>query len=208
MTLFLKNFKTPGCSPSSQLIDADLSSFDYAVDIKNVPIGPSNKISNFALTQLGTTLFPLNGQTGGKNDVPSPIEQLRSAIHLIDGNFDDFNNYVKSNFRNILPGGLFLGDDQTPPTFAYHGNGDLQEAVFVQNALDTLVTNVSISTTYNGFVIPFSGSSGNMLQLITYFGLAMSVYPAFLSLYPTLERLRSIRQLQYSNGKESDPAKF
>lgn len=47
--------------------------------------------------------------------------------------------------------------------------------------------------------------TGNSLQLITYFGLAMAAYPAFFALYPTLERLRGVRALQYSNGVRALP---
>lgn len=46
---------------------------------------------------------------------------------------------------------------------------------------------------------------GKTLQLILYFGLAMSVYPAFFALYPTVERLRKVRALHYSNGIRAAP---
>ena len=69
--------------------------------------------------------------------------------------------------------------------------------------LNTLLTNVSISSQYQSFDIPFTPGAGKNLQLIIYFGLAMSVYPAFFALYPTLERLRHVRQLHYSNGVRS-----
>lgn len=107
---------------------------------------------------------------------------------------------TSSRTLGTSPQEVFLGDNGSPPVFAYRINADINEATFVQNALNTILTNVSISTAYSPFDIPFPGSAGNSLQLVTYFGLAMAVYPAFLALYPTLERLRSIRQLHYSNG--------
>lgn len=199
VTQFLKNFELPGCSLEAQLIDLEINPFDFVTDINDIVIGPSSKFSNQALEIIAATLFPLDANQD--NHHLSPLQQLQNASHIIDGTMDDFNNYIKQNYKNVTPGGFFLGDNGSPPTFAYKANTDIKEAVFIQNALDTLLTNVSISTTYSGFAIPFPGSAGKTLQLVTYFGLAMSVFPAFLALYPTLERLRSIRQLHYSNGR-------
>lgn len=201
MTQFLKNFNLPGCSPEAQFSDLHIDTSDYATNIRNVLIGPTSRIPENALDIIGATLFPLDGLKGDNKNQSSPLQRLQNATHFIDGSFDDFNNYIKQNYKNVTPGGLFLGDNVTPPTFVYKGNADINEATFAQNALDTLLTNISISTTYGSFDVPFPGSAGKTLQLVTYFGLAMAAYPAFLALYPTLERLRSIRQLHYSNGK-------
>ena len=46
---------------------------------------------------------------------------------------------------------------------------------------------------------------GQTLQLVLYFGLAMSIYPAFFALYPSVERLRKVRALHYSNGIRAAP---
>ncbi|KPI36685.1 ATP-binding cassette sub-family A member 7 [Cyphellophora attinorum] len=53
--------------------------------------------------------------------------------------------------------------------------------------------------------MPWAADVGDALQLITYFGLAMAVYPAFFALYPTVERLRNVRGLHYSNGVRPAP---
>jgi hypothetical protein len=62
-----------------------------------------------------------------------------------------------------------------------------------------------ISTQYQQFAVPFAPNMGDTLQLILYFGLAMSVYPALFALYPTQERLRNVRALHYSNGIRAVP---
>ena len=82
-------------------------------------------------------------------------------------------------------------------------NNGISMATITQNLLNTLLTNVSISSQYQSFDIPFTPGAGKTLQLIIYVGLAMTAYPAFFALYPTLERLRSVRQLHYSNGVRS-----
>jgi hypothetical protein len=67
------------------------------------------------------------------------------------------------------------------------------------------LTNISIATQYSSFDIPWAPSTGKSLQLVVYFGLAMAAYPGFFSLYPTVERTRNIRGLEYSNGVRSLP---
>lgn len=200
VTLFLKNYNLPGCSIANQFNDLDFDPSDYATKIKDVVIAPSSRLPQNALERIGATLFSPEGTSRTDEDGVPLLQQLIDSVHTLDGSIGDFNRYIQQNYKNVTPGGFFLGDSNAPPTFAYRANGDIQEAVFVQNALDTLLTNVSISTTYRGLDIPFPGSAGKSLQLVTYFGLAMAVYPALLALYPTFERIRSIRQLHYSNG--------
>lgn len=200
VTLFLKNFKIPRCSIADQFDNLDFNTSDYATEIKRVVIGPASRIPGDAQERIGATLFSPKGVTRTEEDRASLLQRLDDAVYPLDGDIDDFNRYIQQNYKNVTPGGFFLGDGTAPPTFAYRANEDVREAIFVQNALDTLLTNVSISTTYRGFDIPFPGTAGKSLQLVTYFGLAMAVYPGLLALYPTFERIRSIRQLHYSNG--------
>ncbi|KAL8805769.1 MAG: hypothetical protein Q9200_005301 [Gallowayella weberi] len=195
VTLFLKGFVIPGCSPTAQFSRSDVDSLLTQVNYSLV-IGPTGKIPPDAARRIGVTL-PSDGSSEGG------ATELENSIHRVDGTLQDFNDYIRQNFANVTPGGFFLGDDSGPPTFAYKGNGDLSLATITQNALDTLLTNVSISSQYQAFDTPWVSSAGKNLQLIVYFGLAMSAYPAFFALYPTLERLRNVRQLHYSNGVRS-----
>ncbi|KAL9602545.1 MAG: hypothetical protein Q9179_002496 [Wetmoreana sp. 5 TL-2023] len=162
----------------------------------SIAIGPLDRLPPDAVQRIGATL-------PGGGDGGDSMSTLDSSIHPIDGTLKDFNDYIAQNFANVTPGGFFLGDNGAPPTFAYKGNGDgdLSLATITQNALDTLLTNISISTQYQAFDVPWVSSAGKNLQLIVYFGLALCAYPAFFALYPTLERLRNVRQLHYSNGK-------
>ena len=197
VTLFLKGFTAPGCSPTDQISPSDINSLLTQVNY-DIAVGPASKLNPESLTRIEATL-PGGNSSGGK----SGISTLASAVHPIDGTLVDFDKYISQHYANVTPGGLFLGDGNSPPTFAYRGNGDLSLATITQNALDTLLTNVSISSQYQAFDTPWVPSAGSTLQLIVYFGLAMSAYPAFFALYPTLERLRNVRQLHYSNGVRS-----
>ena len=199
VTLFLKNFEAAGCSPTEQISASDIESLLSQVDYEMV-IGPSSKLSPADIARIGATLPGAGSGGADGGDGSGSLANLTSSIHIIDGTLDDFNNYIKQNYANVTPGGFFLGDDSSPPTFAYKANGDLSLATITQNALDTLLTNVSISSQYQAFDVPWVSGAGKTLQLVVYLGLAMACYPALFSLYPTLERLRSVRQLHYSNG--------
>lgn len=196
VTLFLKNFSAAGCAPTAQVTPSDIQSLLTQVDYHLV-VGPSSRISREDIARIGATLPGAGSGPGGGTN----LTELYSSVHVIDGTLDDFNNYISNNFANTTPGGFFLGDDHSAPTFAYKADGDLSLATITQNALNTLLTNVSISSQYQAFDVPWVSGAGKSLQLIVYLGLALSAYPALFALYPTLERLRHVRQLHYSNGK-------
>lgn len=200
VTLFLAGFEGAGCSAADQISIGDISNLLTQVKFKLV-IGPPSKLDLGALLRFEATL-PRVGGSGGSGSGNSTA--LGAAIHYVN-TLEEFNQYVDLNYANITPGGFFLGENGSPPTFVYKGNSDISMATITQNALDNLLTNVSISSQYQSFDVTFPPSGGNTLQLITYFGLAMAAYPAFFALYPTLERLRNVRALHYSNGVRSLP---
>ena len=198
VTLFLKDFTAPGCSPTQSVSPSDIQSL-LTRKHYDIVVGPASRLSPQALAQLEASLPGGNSSGSGG----SGLSDLTSSIHPINGTLEDFNNYIAHFYGNVTPGGFFLGDDVSPPTFAYVGNGDISLATITQNLMDNLLFNISISSQYQAFDTPWVPSAGKALQLIVYFGLAMSAYPAFFALYPTLERLRNVRQLHYSNGVRS-----
>ena len=198
VTLFLKNFELAGCSPTETITVSDVSSLVSQVDFDLV-VGPRDRLSPSSLEMFARTL-----PGGGGESTPGNFTGLMNSIHMVD-TLAEFNDYIDTRFANVTPGGFFLGDSSSPPTFAWRGNGDISFATITQNALDVLLTNISISSQYQAFDIPFPADVGKALQLIVYFGLAMAVYPSFFALYPTVERLRNVRALHYSNGVRSLP---
>ena len=197
VTLFLKGFTAQGCSPSQQVSPSDISSLLSQVNY-DIVIGPQSRLSQESLLQIEATLPGGNATSGGGTGLSS----LVSSLHYVD-TLAEFNAYISSHYGNVTPGGFFLGDASSLPTFAYQGDADISFATITQNLFDTLLTNVSIASQYQAFDFPWAPGVGNNLQLVVYFGLAMAAYPAFFALYPTLERLRSVRQLHYSNGVRS-----
>ncbi|EEP78972.1 conserved hypothetical protein [Uncinocarpus reesii 1704] len=196
VTLFLKDYRRPGCSGPGTTVEFDIDSLLSQVDLELV-IGPSSKITPSSIGRFSRSL-------PGSSSSQFNVSSLLNKTHIVD-TLEEFNDYINRNFRTVTPGGFFLGDDSSPPTFAWRGNGALSLPTIVQNAMNNLLTNVSISMQYQSFELPWAEDSGKALQLITYFGLALAVYPAFFSLYLNVERLRNVRALHYSNGVRSFP---
>lgn len=188
VTLFLKDFSAVGCNPGDQA--SNPTTFSLALLALEdggalIPVGPSGFVDVNTLTN----------RTGLN----------ASSFHLVDS-LAEFNAYVSANFHNVTPGGFFLQPNENPEAvMAYVGDGDVTFGMATLNVLNNVLEGVPIATSYQSFAVPFSPGAGKTLQLVLYFGLAMSVYPAFFALYPCVERLRKVRALHYSNGIRAGP---
>jgi hypothetical protein len=193
VTLFLKGYGGAGCSlPDSSSGNADV--FFRLLEPIDIVVGPPDKVTTADIAKFAS-LWPV------KTDQSGNASSLLKGIHVVN-TVADFNAYISQNFANVTPGGFFLGDN---PMFAFVGKGisgdeTIPSSVYMQNAMDVLLTNMSIATQFSIFKDPIVPHTGESLQLIVYFGLAMAVYPAFFALYPAVERLRNVRALEYSNG--------
>jgi len=185
VTLFLKNYKAVGCDPGAASNDPEVFSLSNVDDVPLIPIGPRSTV--------GPAIETIIRRAG--------IQE--NAFNIVD-TLDDFNGFVETRFRNITPGGFFLNQDG-PLVMSYLGNRGVIGGLITLNTLDNIAGNITISTQYQQFAVPFSPGMGKTLQLILYFGLAMCVYPALFALYPTQERLRNVRALHYSNGIRAVP---
>ena len=198
VTLFLNNFQRLGCSPADSTSSFDISSLAREARF-DIVLGPPDKVPETALRAFASSLGGADNDLGGAN-----FTAFMNSLHFVNS-LDDFNTYIDKNYHNVSPGGFYMGNSMSPPTFAWRGNGDIAYAMIIQNALDSLLTNISISQQYQAFDVPWAPDAGKALQLLVYLGLAFSIYPAFFALYPTVERLRQVRSLHYSNGVRSLP---
>ncbi|KAK4241508.1 hypothetical protein C8A03DRAFT_30370 [Achaetomium macrosporum] len=200
--LFVRHQQAAGCSP------ADQSSRETAINIFDdfelfLVGGPPDKFTESNLMRLFAPIYlSYTGNAGNQltaRDTSSPTSFFKN-LTLVNS-FDEFNHAVVQYRKNITPAGIWLGDDQSHPILAYRGNGaEMINAWFGKWAMDMLLTNETIASTYVFFDTPFAPDTGNSIQLLVYVGLALCAYPAFFSLYPNLERRRNVRGLQYSNG--------
>jgi ABC-type multidrug transport system ATPase subunit len=177
-TLFLKDLDMGSCNPADSKVAT--SNKQPASEYRLVA-GPSGQISEVAMQQI--------------SKAPA------GAVTMVES-LDEFYGEVGKQFGSLIPGGFFL---DTEPTFAWRADGSLVFPTLIQNLLDSLLLNVTIASDYEPLDVPFGGKVGGRLPFIVCFGLSMAVYPAFLGLYPTMERLRGIRAMHYSNGVRATP---
>ncbi|KAF2717949.1 putative ABC transporter [Polychaeton citri CBS 116435] len=181
VTLFLQNFEALTCSSTDQTQSEAPSSLLLTLANGNIPFGPPDE---------------------------SFIPQLQSQFPQIGATFqsvpdlDAFNEYIRVNYSIVTPGGFFAGQQ---PVIAYRGDYGLFYPLATQNLLDSSLLGTYIATSYQPFDTQWAPSAGKTLQFILYFGLAMSIYPAFFALYTNVERLRNVRALHYSNGIRAGP---
>lgn len=198
VSLFLKGVKDPSCSGNMAFASSDAHSIS-SLDNFDFVIGPPDKLSPSLVNSFVGTL------TGSTDSDGESVDDLMSHFHMVNS-LSEFNSYIHNNFANVTPGGVYLGDQSSPPTIAWRSNnGEFPLAAVVQNALDSFLTKIPIGFQFQYFDIPWQAGVGDSLKLSTFFGLAMSVYPALFALYPTVERLRNVRALHYSNGVRSIP---
>ncbi|KAI1106585.1 P-loop containing nucleoside triphosphate hydrolase protein [Jackrogersella minutella] len=209
VSLYVTDQHPVGCSPANQS-SVDTSDTSNLYNNLYLVAGPSSQFSNatlerlFAPTLSGMTQNP-SGSDNATAGAAASGAALLESLHLVNS-LDEFNTFVRQRRKDIKPAGWWLGDANSLPTITYEADfGDVYTSVFGQNALDTMLINTSISASYSSFDTPWAPSTGDSLQLLIYFCLALSVYPAFFGLYPNLERRRNVRGLQYSNGVRSFP---
>lgn len=141
VTILLKNFENPGCSFADQISIADTQTLSESLTPQLV-VGPPD-----ALTQQKLQLFSqsLPNAPSGPN-----LTSLIQSVHIVNS-LDEFKNFTNSNYSTIVPGGLFLGSNDSVPTLNYRsdiGILGVYSAVFIQNAMNVMLSNQSIVTQY------------------------------------------------------------
>ncbi|KAH8171967.1 aldehyde dehydrogenase family protein [Sarocladium implicatum] len=177
----LRETRTADCNP--EIVGASQS--DGAIPIvpssMRLVMGPRESISGDTLERV----------LGGKPGSTTYVDTL-----------DEFNNELEHRIGSLQPGGIFLGDE---PTFAWRADESLAFGHASQNLLNSLLLNMTITSDFQALDTPSMGDTGDLLVFLAVFGLTASVYPAIFTLYPTFERLKGIRSMQYSNGATALP---
>ncbi|KAK4505071.1 hypothetical protein PRZ48_003034 [Zasmidium cellare] len=185
VTLFIQSFEPLTCDPSTLFADPEPDSFETWLAYQAlIPTGPTGQFPTDAIRAL----YPALG--------------LNTTLDNEQPTLQAFNQFVAARYHNVTPGGVFLGDT---PTIAYRGDYGMQYAVSMQNLMDNALLGFPIVTAFQAFAREWAPDAGQTLQFILYFGLAMSVFPGFFSLYTNVERLRNVRALHYSNGVRAGP---
>jgi ATP-binding cassette subfamily A (ABC1) protein 3 len=196
LSILMRSYQNPSCTISSQFSVSSTALLDPKLN-PLLAVGPADALTPASLS-LVAGIFPNNTLgTGNGSGI------LLDSIHLVDS-FAEYNAYTQQKFGNLTPGGLYLGDATAPPTISIRSDlfspGTVYSGVFLQNVIDVLLTRVSIATGFTPYDFAWPAGTGDSLQFIFYFGLVMCAAPAFFSLYPCRERVRSVRAMEYSNG--------
>lgn len=199
--LLIKGQTAVGCAPQDQ--SSDVTNDDY-VKLLNNPLLVAGPISKFTSSAAGTLL----GSSSAS--LPAPKDNqitIGSTTIKLANTYSDFQATVVSNEANLMPGGVWLGDASSDPTFTYRANNysSIETSIFAQSLLDSLLTNTSIVADYKAFATGAPPNTGSGLQLIVYFAVAFSVLPGLIAMYPNTERRTSVRALQYSSGGRAFP---
>jgi len=204
VTTFVSGQGPVGCDPrqtASRKVATDLFSGDFHLTLV---AGPPSRFSQENLLRLFTPIYlaSTGGSVNGGGLVTrafsNPTDLLKN-ITVVD-TLSDFNRQVEVLRQNITPAAIWLGDDNSRPLVAYKGPGEMFTSWFGQWVTNMMLSNMTIASTFVNFDTPFSPDTGDSLQFLVYFSLALCAYPGFFALYPNLERRRNVRGLQYSNG--------
>ncbi|KAJ6439693.1 ABC transporter [Purpureocillium lavendulum] len=200
-SLFVRGKEPTGCSASEQSSSwGTEDAFSQIKDDRSVAFlaGPPSRLNPSTASSLFSPIF--SGSGGASQSVGGAA---LNNLHLVN-TYNEFTEYIVNHRANITTG-LWLGDDSSPPTIGWVANLFVTSSLTAQQFLDILLANTSIATTWSPFDIPFNPGIGDALNLVIYMGIAFVCYPAFFGLYPSTERRRFVRALQYSNGVRPFP---
>ncbi|MBE3110821.1 MAG: ATP-binding cassette domain-containing protein, partial [Acidobacteria bacterium] len=203
--LFVKGEEPPGCKPAGRATGNE-DSFDFGDFDLRVVAGPLQGMSGSSLQVLEplTALLGAGGSGSGGGGSDIDVGDLAQNLVLEDS-FDGFKRSVKDEMKDLFPGGLWLGDDNSQPTLAFSANGFLAGSMIALNVFDALLSNQTIATQYEAFEVAWAPMTGSSLQLVTYMCIVLALAPGFIALYPNMERLQLVRGLEYSNGVRPVP---
>ncbi|WDK21663.1 ABC transporter [Colletotrichum graminicola] len=194
MQLLVVNEGPTSCDPADVTGSGDLDSYREAFEEASVAAGPWSDFSTTSFDDMSTFLDPTS------ND---PIGTIN--IYLSDS-YQDVSRFIEDNIKNITPGGIWVGSQETPPTIAYRADDNMiSAAVIVQNLFNVVRSNASIFATYTPFDSVIPSSTLTTAQLAIYFSIVLYIIPSFFGLYPNMERRNHVRGLQYSSGVRSLP---
>lgn len=137
-SLLLKSLKNPGCGFMDQIAISDIQNLSTELR-PQLLAGPSAALTSQRLELFYPSVTPVTNTTA-----------LVNSVHIINS-LDEFNEFTMINYTTIVPGGLFLGSENSTPTFNYRSNVGIlgvYSAVFMQNALDIMLSNQTIVTQY------------------------------------------------------------
>ena len=212
--LFLKHFGGTTCEPRKS--DATVYSYNARPSTfasfsgENMIAGPPDSLSQKTIDSLARIYSTKDSSPDSSYSYlgftdPTEVEN----VFIPTTNLNDLRGRFTPDTKDFYgPGGFWLGNGSSDPTIAWLAfQTDFPQPLVTLNVLDNFLTNVPIVTGYLAFDIPPAPKTYDFVALLAaiYFSLVFCMYPAFFAIYPTVERLRHVRALHYSNGVRSMP---
>ena len=117
----------------------------------------------------------------------------------VEDTLADFTSFISTNSKDLFLGGFF--DDANTPTFAWHGSPYASPGpLFLQSLFNGVLMNQTLIFSFRNFKESFTPTNDEGFLVAIFTALGFAIYPGLFALYPTLERLRKVRAMQYSNG--------
>lgn len=144
VSILIKNFQNPGCAFIDQISVSDIQNLSDTLS-PQILVGPESALTVQKL-ELFSRILPNVSQSVNESS-------FLQGIHIVN-TLDEFLNFTNTNYSTIVPGGLFLGSQDAAPTYNYRsdlGTLGVYSAVFIQNAMNVLLSNQTIATQYGMF---------------------------------------------------------
>ena len=144
-----RNYMPYICAIAVPLLTAGLAGSYFLNGFKGIPcsrgaIKNDPETLNFAVLQAewGIQVPVGPADSGTLQYLPSAYQRYRNHLRPV-GSFEAFENYIADNFRDVVPGGYYLGANGTAlPLMAYRINGNTGYAALAKNLADQVLSRV------------------------------------------------------------------
>ena len=168
------------------------------------------KDTNFAYIETLNPSEVAYGLTFGPPSLNSTIQRLvpkDSHGYYSSGN-EDWSQMTAVNssaalYSDIVDdeaskyfGGFYVGSGS--PVFAWQAES--WSVTLGITLLDSILLNQTLNVGYQKFAASYVPGNTIVSLLVVFTSLGFAIYPCLFALYPTAERLRKVRAMQYSNG--------
>ncbi|TFY63698.1 hypothetical protein EVJ58_g3098 [Rhodofomes roseus] len=147
---------------------------------------------------------------------PGLLSSLGSTMELVPiRNISDNSTFVSTinqNYQNLSLGGVSMDLDTGSMLFAWEATPPGYTGLVMLNLASNLVYNHALNSSGARLAVPrviatnfenlvgFNAGTLVALKWLAFYGAAMSVFPAFFSLYVSKERRSAVQAMQLSNG--------
>jgi hypothetical protein len=169
---------------------------DIVADLDKFIYGPPDAITQEELRAL----LPTGGFYLSKNSPPTTWNKT-VTVNSVNDMALAVKPITTGHGYLYAAGGIFV--DDSAPTFVFESTdwNTPSTAISAQSVLNQVLLNTTIAASSGELQTPYVPNDFQQGIIAVFMVLGFAIYPGFFSLYPTAERLRNVRAMQYSNGE-------